>query len=180
MKQRRARPFAEQSHHAAPIRARRATRGGEQRRRILSQPLRAATASRRMSTSSNASTRSSGGIDPCSCSASSRCLSREQPLPLPRAVAERKQSAVGLAGVGERLALAEIDFQQPLTRPSCPSSDGFALAVVEDVRRLVHHEVLEATRRVERGCRQIAGRLLAAPTRPGASSARSSAPSPAR
>ena len=45
---------------------------------------------------------------------------REQPLPLPRAVAERLKAAVGLAGVRESLALAKIDLQQPLTRPSLP------------------------------------------------------------
>ncbi|NMQ29944.1 hypothetical protein E4Q23_20590 [Candidatus Accumulibacter phosphatis] len=63
---------------------------------------------------------------------------REQPLFLPWAGAERLKAAVGLAGVGERLSLA----------------------VVESVRRLVHNEVFEASRRVERGCRQMAGRLL--------------------
>ena len=52
--------------------------------------------------------------------------------------------AVRLAGVGERLALAELEEEQPLLGTRLGEARRPSLAVVEDVGRLVDDEVLDA------------------------------------
>jgi cation diffusion facilitator family transporter len=78
-----------------------------------------------------------------------------------RGTAEFEDAAVGLAGVRERLALDEIDVQQPVASPDFGQSDRPPLAVVKDMRRLVYHEIVKTTHRSEVFRGHVAGRLLA-------------------
>jgi len=72
-----------------------------------------------------------------------------------------KDACVRLAGLGKGLALPVLDIQQPLALSCLRQPDGVALAVVEDVRSLVDHEVREWVLHLEILERNEAGGLLA-------------------
>ena len=80
--------------------------------------------------------------------------------PLVRSLGQLQDPAIRLAGVGERLALAELDFEQPFAPACLRQSDRAALAVVEDVGRLMNDEISEAFLAGKVRHRDVAGRLL--------------------
>ena len=83
-----------------------------------------------------------------------------------RPIAELENPAPSLACIGERLALAELDVEEPLPRPRFRQSYRSPLAVVEDVRGLVDDEILKSVLLLEIPCRDVAGCLLAEPDTP--------------
>jgi hypothetical protein len=109
---------------------------GAHRARITFQPFRAFAASATMLATSAGSTRSSemGRFEPYS-AASSR--------PLSGALRADDDAGVGLARVRERLALPELDVEQPFLSARLAQPDRPSLAVVEDVRGLVDDEIRE-------------------------------------
>ncbi|QRK08621.1 nucleotidyl transferase AbiEii/AbiGii toxin family protein [Archangium violaceum] len=86
-----------------------------------------------------------------------------QRLALGGALRPGHHARVGLARVRERLALPVLDVEQPLLRTRLAEAERAALAVVEDVCRLVDDEVGERIVLGEVVRRDVAGRLLADP-----------------
>src|SRR5439155_21376815 len=117
-------------------------RGGAQRARMCRHPFLAVAASRRTSTYSSPSTRSSDGRHPGGELLAEREARRARLAPL-------DDPGVRLAGIREGLPLPERDVGEPLAASRLREPGGSTLAVVEDVRSLVDHEVLEAAVRAE-------------------------------
>src|SRR2546427_7406427 len=76
-------------------------------------------------------------------------------------LAQLDDPGVRLEGIREGLPLPERDVEEPLAASRLREPGGSTLAVVEDVRSLVDHEVLEAAVRAEVFARHPAGGLLA-------------------
>src|SRR3989454_4680907 len=76
-------------------------------------------------------------------------------------LAQLDDPGVRLADVREGLPLPERDVEEPFAAARLPEPHGATLAVVEDVRRLVDHEVLEAAVRAKVFPRHPARGLLA-------------------
>ena len=128
------------------------------RARIRFHPVRLVTASRRISMYSSASIWCSAGVPSASKSANS--------LSLGWTVRLLEDATVRFTRVREHLALVEIYVQKPLSRSRRSKPDGFALALVKDMGRLVDDEVGEAAALVEIPEGDVAGRLLAEPDDP--------------
>jgi hypothetical protein len=78
-----------------------------------------------------------------------------------RAVGEFEDAAVRLARICKGFALDEVDRQQLLASPYFAQADRPPLAIMEDVRGFVDHEVLNTALFVEVLHGHVAGRLLA-------------------
>jgi len=102
-----------------------------------------------------------GRVDALLGDAHGAAIVRGQRPSLARALRALEHPRVRLARVGEGLALAVLDVEEPLLRPRLAKADGGALAVVEDVRGLVDDEVGEGVVLGEVVGRDVAGRVLA-------------------